>query len=62
MRWRKIWRGSFKRLAAGNGIGEKLPMLVIGKAEKPRCFKGAYRVRIGPKRNSGWTLKSLLVM
>ena len=27
-------------LAAGNGIGEKLPMLVIGKAEKPRCFKG----------------------
>ena len=27
-------------LAAGNGDGEKLPMLVIGKAEKPRCFKG----------------------
>ena len=27
-------------LAAGNGVGEKLPMLVIGKAEKPRCFKG----------------------
>ena len=27
-------------LAAGNWVDEKLPMLVIGKAEKPRCFKG----------------------
>ena len=26
-------------LAAGNGHGEKLPMLVIGKAKKPRCFR-----------------------
>ena len=26
-------------LAAGNGVGEKLPMSVVGKAEKPRCFK-----------------------
>ena len=26
-------------LAAGNAAGEKLPMFVIGKAEKPRCFK-----------------------
>ena len=27
-------------LATGNAAGEKLPMFVIGKAEKPRCFKG----------------------
>ena len=27
-------------LAAGNGVGEKLPILIIGKAEKPQCFKG----------------------
>ena len=27
-------------LEAGNATGEKLPMFVIGKAEKPRCFKG----------------------
>ena len=27
-------------LAAGNAYGEKLPMFVIGKANKPRCFKG----------------------
>ena len=27
-------------LAAGNAAGEKLPMFAIGKAEKPRCFKG----------------------
>ena len=28
------------RLAAGNAYGERLPMFVIGKANKPRCFKG----------------------
>ena len=27
-------------LAAGNAYGERLPMFVIGKANKPRCFKG----------------------
>ena len=27
-------------LAAGNAAGEKLSMFVVGKAEKPRCFKG----------------------
>ena len=27
-------------LAAGNVVGEKLLMSVIGKVEKPRCFKG----------------------
>ena len=26
-------------LAAGNGVGNKLPMFVIGKANNPRCFK-----------------------
>ena len=27
-------------LAAGNAYGERLPMFVIRKANKPRCFKG----------------------
>lgn len=27
-------------LAAGNAAGEKLPMFVIGKSNKPRCFSG----------------------
>ena len=27
-------------LAAGNALGERLPMFVIGKSAKPRCFKG----------------------
>lgn len=27
-------------LAAGNAYGERLPMFVIGKSVKPRCFKG----------------------
>ena len=26
-------------MAAGNAIGEKLPMFVIGKSKNPRCFK-----------------------
>ena len=43
-RW-KIGGGKFSKvrlsgLAAGNAAGERLPMFVIGKAEKPRCFKG----------------------
>ena len=36
-------------LAAGNAYGERLPMFVIGKANKTRCFKGVrnlpYRYR-----------------
>ncbi|XP_057290295.1 tigger transposable element-derived protein 4-like [Hydractinia symbiolongicarpus] len=27
-------------LAAGNALGERLPMFVIGKSANPRCFKG----------------------
>ena len=27
------------RLAAANMNGDKLPMFVIGKSQKPRCFK-----------------------
>ena len=26
-------------LAVANAVGDKLPMFVIGKAKKPRCFK-----------------------
>ena len=26
-------------LAAANAVGEKLPLFVIGKSKKPRCFK-----------------------
>ena len=40
----RFTRGKFSKvrllgLAAGKRTGEKLPMLLIGKAEKPRCFK-----------------------
>ena len=28
------------RLAAGNDFEERLPIFVIGKSQKPRCFKG----------------------
>lgn len=42
-------------LAAGNAYGERLPMFVIGKSAKPRCFKG---VRTLPCRyraqNKSW--------
>ena len=41
-------------LAAGNVAVEKLPMFVIGKAEKPRCFKGVTSLpcRYKPQRKS----------
>ena len=33
-------------LAAGNAYGERLPMFVIGKANKPRCFKSVRNIPI----------------
>ena len=27
-------------MAASNAVGEKLPMFVIGKSARPRCFNG----------------------
>ena len=43
-------------LAAGNAAREKLPMFVIGKAEKPRCFNGVTSLpcQYKPQRKS-WT-------
>jgi hypothetical protein len=32
--------GLFYKALPGNAVGEKLPMFVIGKSKKPRCFKG----------------------
>ena len=28
------------RMTASNALGDKIPMFVIGKSVKPRCFKG----------------------
>ena len=43
-------------MAAANALGEKLPMFVIGKSAKPRCFSGVRnipcRYRAQPK--AGW--------
>ena len=36
----KISKIRWTGLAARNGVSEKLSMLVIEKAENPRCFKG----------------------
>ena len=47
--------------AAGNDNGEKMPILVIGEAEKRKVLN-VYRVIIGPKRNIGRALKSLLII
>ena len=35
----KLSKIRFTGMAAANAVGEKLPMFVIGKAKKPRCFK-----------------------
>ena len=45
-------------LAAGNAVGEKLPMFFIGKSKKPLCFKGVRNlpcIDIGLKSKVGWT-------
>ena len=39
-------------MASANAAGDKLPMLVIGKARKPRCFKNVKFIDI--KRRAGW--------
>ena len=48
-------------MAAGNAIGERLPMFVIGKSKNPRCFKGVKsipcRYRAQPK---SWMSSELL--
>ena len=45
-------------LAAGNATGEKLPLFVIGKSSKPRCFSGVKclpcRYRSQKKELDGW--------
>ena len=60
----KFSKVSVMGLAAGNDVSQKLPMLVIEKVEKPQCVKvsNAYCVILGPPKNSGWTLISLLIL
>ena len=38
--WGKHSKVCQTSLVAGNASGERLHMFVIGKSEKPRCFKG----------------------
>ena len=47
------------RLAAGNAYGERLPMFVIGKANKPRYFKGVRNLscRYRAQRKSWMTVE-----
>ena len=51
----KFSKAHLKGLAAGNRVGEKLPMLIIGKAEKPQCFKGVKSLPCQYKsQNKSW--------
>ena len=47
LRW-KVKQSSHTSMAAANAVGDKIPMFVIGKAQKPRCFKN---VKFLPCRN-----------
>ena len=51
-------------LTAGNGVGEKLPMLLNGEAENTLCFKGVKSVprHCKSQKNPRWTLKFFLIM
>ena len=44
-------------LAAANAVGSKLPMFVISKAKKPRCFKNIKTLpcRYRAQKKAGWT-------
>ena len=49
---------SITGLAAANAGGSKLPMFVIGKAKKPRCFIRTLRhflAGIVHRKKAGWT-------
>ena len=48
-------------LAVENGVDEKLPMLIIGKTEKPQCFKG-FKSLPCQYKSHGWILKFFLIM
>ena len=39
-------------LAAANAVGSKLPIFVIGKAKKPRCFKNIKTLRYCAQKKS----------
>ena len=43
-------------LATGNATGEKLPLFVIGKSAKPRCFSGVKTLpcRYRSQKRAGW--------
>ena len=45
-------------LAAGNAVGEKLPMFVIGKSAEPRCCSGVKNLlrRYRSQKKVGWTV------
>ena len=45
-------------LAAGNALGQKLSMFIIGKANKPRCFKNLKHLpcRYRGQKKVGWTV------
>ena len=51
----KLSKVRITRMASANAAGDKLPMFVIGKARKPRCFKtlSFYLVDIDIKRRAG---------
>ena len=43
------------RMAASNALGDKIPMFVISKSAKPRCFRGIKKspVDIVPNKKAG---------
>ena len=47
-------------MTALNAVGEKLPMFIIGKSARPRCFAGIRKpllpADINLKRRVGWTV------
>ena len=51
----KLSKIHFKDLAVENAVGNKLPMFVIGKAKKPRCFKNVKFLLCRYKNQQNWS-------
>ena len=41
-------------MTAANAVGDKIPMFVIGKAQKPRCFKNVKFLPCRYRHKKSW--------
>ena len=52
----KLTKIRITEMAAANAVGDKIPVFVIGKSQKPRCFKNVKFLpcRYRNQKRAGW--------